>query len=240
MLMSAIESVLSVASYPELAGKRVLITGLSASRGVDIARAFAEHQARLVLQTDDTGAEMTAVGEMLAQSAVDLKLFAGPLETTDKVVRFARSAVTALGGLDAVINVVSLGGQGALDIKAVERRVSEVLTLPCLVSRIAANRMRLTFTEGIIITAAMLPPKATATDRAFACVAKATLAAMTRSQAQEWASQAVRFNAVAPQVSGLSSEPALSGEVDVAALALYLASGRGKSLTGHVFDAESR
>ena len=33
-------------------------------------------------------------------------------------------------------------------------------------------------------------------------------------------------------------EPCLFGEADIASLALYLASDRGKGLTGHVFEAE--
>ena len=36
--------------YPELAGKRVLITGVSGPLGVDVVRAFAEAGTRLVVQ----------------------------------------------------------------------------------------------------------------------------------------------------------------------------------------------
>ena len=50
MLMSVIDDVRVMPAYPELAGKRVLITGLTSSCGVDIVRAFAEHKGRLVLQ----------------------------------------------------------------------------------------------------------------------------------------------------------------------------------------------
>ena len=39
MLMSVIEGALSVPAYPELVGKRVLITGVTRRSGVDIARA---------------------------------------------------------------------------------------------------------------------------------------------------------------------------------------------------------
>ena len=49
MLMSVIEGSRSVPAYPELAGKRVLITGLTSACGVDIVRAFADHKVRLHL-----------------------------------------------------------------------------------------------------------------------------------------------------------------------------------------------
>ena len=61
---------------------------------------------------------------------------------------------------------------------------------------------------------------------------------MTRNDAREWASEAIRFNAIAPQVAA-PSEPGLAGETDMAALALYLTSGRGKALSGHVFEADA-
>jgi NAD(P)-dependent dehydrogenase (short-subunit alcohol dehydrogenase family) len=111
--------------------------------------------------------------------------------------------------------------------------------MPCLVSRIAANRMRLTLTDGVVLNIATMPESTDKMTRAFASVAKAALSAMTRGEACQWADQAIRFNAVAPAALSDGGEPALSGETDVAALALYLISGRGKSLSGLVFDAEA-
>ena len=52
MLMSVLEGARASPAYPELAGKRVLITGITSTSGVDVVRAFAEHRARLVLQFD--------------------------------------------------------------------------------------------------------------------------------------------------------------------------------------------
>ena len=63
MLMSVIEGARSAPAYPELAGKRVLITGLSSSCGVDIARAFADHKARLILQFDEMSERTQAITE---------------------------------------------------------------------------------------------------------------------------------------------------------------------------------
>src|SRR5436190_2164580 len=166
MLMSVIEGARSAPAYPELAGKRVLITGLTSSCGVDIARAFADHKARLILQFDEMSERTQAIAE------------------------------------------------------------------------IAANRMALSYIEGLILNVAILTPPMKGPAQAFASVAKAALSAMTRIQAEEWAGKAIRFNAIAPQTAHPSAEPSLAGEPEVAALALYLASGRGKALSGHVFEAE--
>ena len=63
MLMSVIEEARSAPAYPELAGKRVLVTEVSSSCGVDIARAFADHKARLILQFDEMSERTHAIAD---------------------------------------------------------------------------------------------------------------------------------------------------------------------------------
>jgi 3-oxoacyl-[acyl-carrier protein] reductase len=241
MLMRAIEGAQSAPCYPELAGKRILITGLSSSCGVDIVRAFAEHKTRLILQFDEMSEKMQTIAEIAAPHALEIKAF-GPVDrTADEVIQFARQAAQAFGGLDAVINLIPLG-LSHLDQTAgtsdVERIVAARLLLPCLLSKVAANRMAISWNEGVIVNIATLSPAAERPARAFAAVTKAALAAMTRSQAEEWADKAIRFNAIAPPVAVAPAGNGSSGEPDIAALALYLASGRNKTLSGHVFEAE--
>jgi len=243
MLMSVMDGARGGARFPELAGKRVLITGLTSRCGVDIVRAFADHKTRLVLQFDETSAETQAITEIAAPAALDIRAF-GPVDRSqDDVVQFARAAVQAFGGLDAVINLVPLS-LPHLDASAtaadIERIVGARLLLPHLIAKIAANRMGLVWTEGLILNVATLPRLAEGPLRAFACVIKAALTALTRAQAEEWAPQGIRCNAIAPQTALVPGEPCLDGEPDIAALALYLASGRGKGLSGHVFEAELR
>ena len=240
MLMSVIEGALSVPAYPELAGKRVLVTGLTSSCGVDIARAFAEHRGRLVLQFAEASAAMETVAEIVAPDALEAKVY-GPIGSeADDAVRFAKTAMKAYGGLDVVINLVPLEMQGVNPIATladVERQVAMQLTLPFLISKIAANRMSMVWNEGLILNVATLGRKTRGPAQAFAAVAKAGLTAMTRAQAEEWAGRAVRFNAIAPDLGLVPGGQGLSGEPDIAAMALYLASGRGRELSGHVFEA---
>ena len=151
------------------------------------------------------------------------------------MAQFARSVMQAFGGLDVVINLVPLAPAAvgkAASLDEIERRVAQRLLLPCLIAKIAANRMALSYIEGLILNVAMLTPPLNGPAQAFACVAKSALTAMTRAQAEEWAGKAIRFNAIAPQDRGPAGEPSLAGEPEVAELALYLASGRGKALSG--------
>ena len=218
-----------------LAGKRVLMTGISSRDGFHLARTFVDAGARVFLQCNESGPAVQALTELLAPDAAELSVHATPLASSEDIVLFARSAVAAMGGLDMVINIVVLDGAApAADatLEAIEAQVSEILLKACLVSRVAANRMRLMLTEGVILTVATLSSDATASERAFAQVVRSTLAAMTRREAQAWAEQGIRFNAVAPDVLNVVAENGSSTEADIAQLALYLANGNGTSLSG--------
>lgn len=229
---------------PEVAGRRVLITGVRRDFGLDIARTFAEAGALLIVQFDELTDDAEVVSQMLAATAPEFSAHQGRLTTADQIVAFGRSAAQELGGIDVVLNIIALDGAPQapgvrLDPADVESMISNRLMPACLVSRIAANRMRLTLTEGLILNLATLAPDADKASRAFAQVAKSALSQMTRREAQSWAEHGIRFNAVAPPAHAAGAATGgLGGEMDVAALALYLASGRGKSLSGHTFEAE--
>lgn len=242
MFMSVMENATrSPRVYSEIAGKRVLITGIRPGIGAELALAFGEHDARLILSFDDDGAEVTALTELVAQTATELKVFTERVMDGEAAVRVARAAAQAYGGLDAVINLASLAPE---DVRAdatpadVDRLVLGRLTAPCLFTRIAANRMQLTMNEGLILNIATLSARPSPAARALAAYTKTALAAMTRAEAQRWAPQGIRVNAVAPAVAGgAPGEPALATDKDLTALALFLTSGRGRALSGHVFDA---
>ncbi len=222
-----------------LAGKRVLVTGVSAAGGIDIARSFADAGARLILQCNDASPAVEALATMLAPVAVELSVHTVTLKSADEIVAFARDAAAEFGGLDMVVNVVALDGhapKASAQLTEIETRVSDVLLKACLISRVAANRMRMMMTDGVVLTVATLTSDATATERAFAQVVRSTLAAMTRREAEAWADQGIRFNAVAPDVLSIVSKPASGREADVAQLALYLAAGNGETLSGLTFE----
>lgn len=241
MLMSVVEEAQAVQCHPELAGKRILVTGLSSSVGVDIVRAFAEHKTRLVLQFAEQSESMDAVAEIAAQSALEIQSY-GPVDvSSEAAIAFARTAVQAYGGLDAVINLIPLLGpsvDAAASLDDVERLVAARLSLSLHLSKIAANRMAMMMTEGLVLNVATVQGKPSSGKWAFASVMKAALTGMTRAHAEEWSGKGIRFNAIAPQTSTMAIEPGLNGEANVAMLALYLASGHGRKLSGHVFEAD--
>lgn len=229
----------TVETYPELAGKRVLVVGVTARHGIDIARAFAEHRARLVLHVTEPSPETETLGEVLAPVASDLAIYTDPLRRAEDIVALARKAISVFGGIDAVVVLVPLAPPARPDLSDIEAEISNRLLAPCLIARVAANRMKLFGTGGTILHVAHLDADADATAHAFAVAVKATLSTMVRVDAATWAPDGIRVAAVAPP-SGRSGGHGLAGEPDIAALALFLAAGRGASLTGQMFEADAR
>jgi NAD(P)-dependent dehydrogenase (short-subunit alcohol dehydrogenase family) len=241
MLMSTLDGIELESTYPELLGKRVLITGIDNEHGVDIARAFAEQRARLVLHVNEMTPEMAVLGAIVSEGALDVRLFDGPIGATDAAVKLARQAVQAFGGVDVVINLATVpepkGGANARETD-VEDAVSQALSSACLITKIATNRMRLTMTEGLVLTIAMLPRRATAAQRIVGALARTALANLTRNEATEWAQHGIKINAIVPAMLSTMPQPGIiSGEADMASLALYLASEQGAELTGIMFEA---
>ena len=226
----------------ELRGARILITGLSAAAGVDIARAFADINTRLIVHTTDMQPEITALVALLSQSAAEMKLYTDPIARPDDAIRLAQNAQQAYGGLDAVINLQSISRTEMQNISTqqqVETLIAAKLSPLTHITHVAANRMRVVLSEGSVLNVLTAPKPQNAREAAIAGIARTALAAMTRGEAGQWADQAVRINGIGPRsITAQSTGALLTNEPDLAALALYLASKRGKTLSGHVFDAD--
>ncbi len=240
MLISEIDGVEFAPEHPELVGKRVLITGLKGALGLEIARVFAAARTRLVLHTAADDPEAVALGEIAAAEAMDVRLFADSFADYDSMLKFARTAVTCFGGIDAVINIAHLGeaqNPGNGSEAAIEQTVTNLLAMPCLVSKVAANRMRTTLTEGAILNILADERDPAPRMRGVAGLARCLLSGLTRTEAQAGASAGVRVNAIAPGERLGGGGPVVSGAPDVATLACHLVSPRGHQLSGLTFEA---
>ncbi|MGH6816910.1 MAG: SDR family oxidoreductase [Hyphomicrobiaceae bacterium] len=242
MMTSLADGLPSCDIYPELAGARVLVTGLGPTSGVDIARAFADHGARLVLQTSDTSAEMQAVLEMLAHTASDIGVFHEPLQTAAQATSFARMAVGRFGGLDVVVNLIPFDLsdlEPAPTMAMIEEAIAARIRVPYTLMRVAANRMQLTWTEGSIVNVLTTSVPRSRAEASFAALAGTVLATMTRVEAGQRAAQAVRINAIVPGRNADWREPVRQASgPEIANLTLLLASRRGKNLSGLSFDSD--
>ena len=127
MLMTVMGRNSSASYYGELAGVRALITGLSPACGVDVARKFADHRARLVVHATAASPELDAVTTMLAETASEVKLFTDACRDSKSSISFAKAAAQAFGGLDVVINLIPISaadmqGRASIDDDRGSRR----------------------------------------------------------------------------------------------------------------------
>ncbi len=231
------------AAYRDLAGARVLLTGVPRGAGLGLVRAFGRVRARLVVQSTDGGAELGALAADLARMGVEIRLETRPFEQAVSAARFAQDAARRLGGIDAVVNVISMTAAErarALSSDDAEESIHDILLPACLVTRVAANRMRMMLKGGSIVNILAPPPAVTRASSAFASFARAALAAMTRIEARAWSRDGVRVNAMclAPDENRGAGLSAPSRDDRMAALALRLSSREGRRISGLVLDPE--
>jgi len=227
----------------ELAQSRILVTGLTALAGVDVARSFADLKARLVVHTTDLSPELIELVALLSQSAGEIRLHTQDISTADAAAAFARTSAQAYGGLEAAINLASISRTeiGAIrrdgDLEAlIAAKLEPLAQLTCVI----ANRMSVVLSEGLILNVLKMPHPQNTREETVAGFARTVLAAMTVKEATSWAHQGIRVNAVGPRVfrDEGSTGASLTNETDVATLAIHLASRKGRSLSGYVFDAD--
>lgn len=243
MLTSVLARCAESVVVPEIPDARVLLSGLTPNMGFDVARTFADHGARLVVQSPDDSTEMTEIAAVLAENAAGLRLFNDPITDDEGVRGLVQAAVQDFGGLDVAINFVSVDADRLAALETyedVEGLAAETLLMPLRLTEVAANRMRLVWTEGLILNVVQIGGGRNG-GRAmmFADVLSAMLADMTRGLAGQWAEAGIRVNAVGPP----SSVAAMGGagqasDADLARVALELVSRRGRHVSGHVLDAD--
>lgn len=242
MLTSVIAPSCEFVALPELVGSRVLITGLTSASGFDVARAFADHGARLIIQSPEDSPEMTELVAVLAENCSDLRLFNTPLDSDEDAARLVQTAVQDFGGVDVVINLASVESSAVQRLETyedVETLVADVLSAPLCLTQVAANRMRLVWVEGSILNVVRVADKTGGRAMMLADMLRSALADLTRGLAEDWADQGIRINAIAPpsSVASMGGQSAAS-DADLAVVALQLASRKGQSVSGHVLDAE--
>jgi NAD(P)-dependent dehydrogenase (short-subunit alcohol dehydrogenase family) len=246
--------------YRELAGRRVLITGVAPGIGASLARAFAAQGARLILQFEARTVDIGGLADEIAGSAAELRVFPCNLQTAQfagDIMRADRGAVerlvsiasAAYGGLDLVVNHSNLaaGGTGRPGDTAhdAEDVVNALLTLPCLVTEQAAAVMSRQADAGVITnisTFAAVTPR----DYALHALLTTSLAAMTAGMARTWELSGPRVHALAPLSYALDDRDPLAGfdslasdagpadHDEIARTALFLASRRADVLNGQL------
>lgn len=242
----------------DLTGRTILITGASRGIGFAMAKACAEHGARVVLNGRDpkTLADkveaLVADGHQAEGEAFDVTDEAAAIAALDRIV--ARHG--AIGGL-----IANAGVQHRVPVLEFPtedfRRVVETNLTACFVlGREAAKRMAETGGGSIVNTVSMLGPIARPTVPAY-IAAKEGLRALTRAMAVELGSKGIRVNAIAPGYVATEMNTALienktfndwvvgrtplgrwADPAELGGAAVYLMSPAGAFVSGHILSVD--
>lgn len=249
------------ATYPSLSGKSVLITGGASGIGLAVAEAFAANGAHLTLL--DLNAEgLARASEKLRSANPKIAVETSCGSTTDEaaVERAFTQAEARFGSIDVLLNNAGIASnKPTLELSVDEwRRVVDINLTGVFLCAQAAGRRMTRNGRGVILNTASMYGISSAPNRAAYCATKAAVVSLTKVLAVEWAPFGVRVNALAPGYvrTALIDELARVGRLDlevlekrtplgrlakpleIAQLALFLASDQAEFITGQAAVAD--
>ena len=183
MSMRYVGSDRSAETVGPLAGRRVLVTGVSPELDVALSEGLAAAGARVMV-------------EELASGGVT---GGTPRSRYDEVLALMQEGVGALAGLDAVIAVVELDRDQLSDAVAddtVEETSRAALAGPIATIRVALNRMGTTWVEGALVVVLVVPAGLGAGEALVAQIVRAELADIVRHEATRAAPLAISVRGV--------------------------------------------
>lgn len=240
------------ATYPSLSGKRVFISGGGSGIGAGLVEGFVAQGAHVAF-CDIAEEESRALVAQLGDAAVAPTFYPCDLRDIDKVLAMIATVDADLGGIDILINNAANDDRHGIDD----------VTPAYWDERMAVNLRHLFFAAqaavpamkraggGVILNFGSISWHLALPDLVLYQTAKAAIEGLTRSLARDLGRDNIRVNTIIPgnvktprQMKWYTPEgeaeivaaQCLDGRimpVDVAALALFLASDDARYCTGH-------
>ncbi|WP_299576435.1 glucose 1-dehydrogenase [uncultured Williamsia sp.] len=186
-----------------LDGARTLVTGATRGLGADIARAFAEAGARLVLSgrsVDDLEAQASPLRD---EFDVEITCCAADLAASDGPDRLVADAVAAFDGLDVLVNNAGVSHPASvldLDAAGFDATVAVNLRAPALLAAGVGRDMVARGIRGSIVTVASAAALTPLAEHYAYSATKAGLVMATKVLALELGPHGIRANSVCPTV----------------------------------------
>lgn len=240
-----------------LDGKIAIVTSAGSGLGEAIARKFAREGARVVVN-GVVESSVNAVVDGIRAKGGEAIAFVGNISEESGAAACVQCAVDEWGGLDILVNNAGVTQDNLLIRMKIEqwREVLDVnLSGAFYCTKAAARPMLKNDAGGRIINISSVIGQMGNAGQANYAASKAGLLGLTKSLAKELGSRAITVNAIAPgfivtdMTAELSDEAksALLGQIplgtlgqaeDVAELALFLASGKARYITGQTFNVD--
>ncbi len=244
------------ASYPDLAGKIVLVTGSSKALGAGTARAFGQQGAKVVVHGRDKNA-IAAITEAMRAENIQCAGFAADVTQTTELARLRDNILSEFGVIDVL--AVFAGGMGQpvsildMDEALWKNSIDSDLTSKFLTVKTFLPDMKVRGSGNIILMSSAAGRLISLASAAYGAAETGTLMFM-RHLAKEMGPYGIRVNAIAPSAvrnekTWKSMTPEMEEKVasqfplgrigepiDVAQAALFLASDVSSWITGHCLD----
>jgi 2-deoxy-D-gluconate 3-dehydrogenase len=238
----------------DLSGKVALVTGASRGLGAAMAHALADAGADIAVHASERTPTVTIAA--IEAKGRQARGFTANLAKRNETLRLVPAVVEAFGRLDILVNNAGTI-QRAPAVRHPDEMWDEViavnLTSAFLLSRAAGAHMIGSSNGGKIVNiVSLLSFQGGITVPGYAA-AKGGLAQLTKALSNEWASQRVNVNAIAPgymktdNTSALQADPVRSRQIgeripagrwgepdDLAGAVVFLSSGASDYVHGHV------
>lgn len=233
----------------------VIVTGSARGIGKEIARAFAEAGARVVIADIDIEAARLTASEM-RESGYNVMSLKVDVSNEQNVKSIVETTIQEFGTIDILVNNAARGGGGAspeaLGLDQWNTVLSVNLTSVFLCCR-EVGKVMINQRYGAIINISSIEALVARAykDEASYGTSKGAILALTRELAKSWAKFNIRVNAIAPgyvntEFANLSSDPVKLGMIkerspmkrpaeshEFCGPALFLASDASSYITGH-------
>jgi NAD(P)-dependent dehydrogenase (short-subunit alcohol dehydrogenase family) len=243
------------ATYPDLADKRVVITGGGSGIGSELTTAFARQGARVYF-LDIAEESSRALEQSLAGSRHAPKFIRCDLTDLDALARTFAAIEQEAGGVDVLLNNAANDDRHdplGVDAAYWENRMNVNLRHQFFCSQAVARGMQQR-RSGVILNFGSISWHLASSQLSLYMTAKAAIEGMTRGLARDFGAYGIRVNTVVPGAVRTPRQVALwhtpeeearilAGQClqervemqDVAALALFLASNNARHCTGREY-----
>ena len=221
-----------MASYPELRGRSVAITGAAGGIGAGAARAFAAQGARLFLLDIDADRVRSAAASIEGATGLALDI------TDESAVAAAFAQIESAGGLDVLVNCA--GGYRKLltveqmDVEEWRRTVALNLDAVFLCCRAAIPLLKRSKAGRIVNITSISGRTVHATSSPAYGAAKAGVTQLTRFLAHELGPHGITANSIAPLTTLTPRVAALRTADDIERIAAQVPLRRLAQVDDHV------
>lgn len=216
-------------TLPDLAGKRVLITGASTGIGAAVARAFGAQGAKVAVHYNSSQEAAEAVVADIKAAGGEAVAIRADASDSAALSAAVDQAAEALGGLDGLINNAGGMVKRVPYAEATDEDYDRIMDLNARSVMVAAKAAlpHLKKQGGFVINTTSIAARNGASGGAgLYGSSKAFVSNVTRGMAKEWIGDGIRVNGVAPGVIETPFHERYSTEAQMNAMRATIPQGR--------------